>query len=123
MKVTRLYSDSAGESQFEVIDVPLADAGEIGRLSERIGAEAVILRETGGGYDYDFHNAPERQFIIMLDGLLEVESSTGERRRFKGGDILFVEDTTGKGHRSWSADGKLRRSIFVPIGDSPLPEV
>jgi hypothetical protein len=120
MKITRLYCDPVGESRFEEIDVPLTEASALGRLSSRIGAEAVILRETDGGYDYDFHNAPERQFIIMLDGLLAVESSTGEQRQFEGGDILLVEDTTGKGHRSWSVDGKLRRSVFVPIGDARI---
>jgi hypothetical protein len=93
------------------------DHGEIGRLSERIDAKAAIFRETGGDYDYDFHNAPERQYIITLDGITETETSLGERRRFSAGDILLVEDTTGKGHRSRSVDGQPRRLVFVPLSD------
>ena len=115
MKITRIYTDTAGESVFEDMDIPLREAGEIGRLSDRQDARSIIFRETGGDYNYDFHNAPERQYIIMLDGLTEIETSLGERRRFGAGDILLVEDTTGKGHKSWSADGKPRRSIFVPL--------
>ena len=120
MKVTRLYSDSDGESRFEDLDLSLEDRGDIGRLSERYQAEAVIFRETGGDYDYDFHNAPERQFIITLDGMIEIETSLGDVRRFAAGDILFVEDTQGKGHRTRSVDGRLRRSVFIPVGSVPL---
>lgn len=117
MKITRLYTDNNGDSLFEMHDLPLYDRGEIGRLSERMSADAVIFRETGGDYNYDFHNAPERQFIIMLDGVTEIETSLGERRQFSAGDILLVEDTTGKGHRSRSVDGQPRRSVFVPLGE------
>jgi hypothetical protein len=120
MQITRLYTDDNGGSLFEAHDLPLHDHGEIGRLSERIDAKAVIFRETGGDYDYDFHNAPERQFIIMLDGITEIETSLGERRRFSAGDILLVEDTTGKGHRSRSVDGQPRRSVFVPLSEQEL---
>jgi hypothetical protein len=121
MMITRLYTDDAGDSRFEERDIPLFDRGEIGRMSEALPATGVILRETGGDYDYDFHNAPARQFILMLDGVIEIETSTGERREFRGGDILFVEDTGGKGHKTRSVDRKLRRSIFVTVGDAPLP--
>jgi hypothetical protein len=121
MKITRLFSDDAGDSRFEEIDIPLTDAGDIGRLSERVAAQSVVFRETGGDYDYDFHNAPDRQFIIMLDGVIEIETSLGERRRFAGGDVLLVEDTQGKGHKTWSVDHKLRRSIFIKLGNEPLP--
>ncbi len=116
MKITRLYTGDNGDSFFDVLDLPLHDRGGIGRLSERIGAQAIMFRETGGDYDYDFHNAPERQYIIMLDGVTEIETSLGERRRFAAGDILLVEDTTGKGHKARSVDGQPRRSVFVPLG-------
>ena len=121
MRITRLYTDSAGDSRFEEVDVPLEEAGEIGRLSERFPVGSIIFRETGGDYDYDFHNAPERQFIIMLDGVIEIETSRGERRAFEGGDVLLAEDTEGRGHKTRSVDHRLRRSIFVTLGDELLP--
>lgn len=115
MKITRLYTGDDNESHFEEIDVPLTDAGDIGKLSQVYFATGVVLRETDGCYDYDFHNAPQKQFIIMLDGEIEIETGLGEKRRFKGGDILLAEDTTGRGHVSKSLDGKLRRSIFITL--------
>lgn len=121
MKIIRLYADADGESRFEELEIDLEDAGEIGRLSARHAVDSVIFRENPPGYDFDWHTAPERQYIVMLDGEIEVESSTGEQRRFAGGEILLVEDTWGKGHRTRSVDGKPRRSLFVPLGPGVRP--
>lgn len=99
-KITRLYSDEHGESHFEELELPLKEAGEIGALSDRIPAGDIIFREVKPTYDYDFHNAPQRQYIILLDGEIEIETSLGDKRVFGAGDIVLVEDTEGKGHKT-----------------------
>lgn len=114
-RITRITTDVAGDSRFEDIEIPLHDGGEIGHLSESIGARGVIFRETDPDYDYDWHPAPRRQFIVLLDGAIEIEVGTGEKRSFSGGDILLVEDTTGRGHRTRTVDGRSRRSLFIPL--------
>ena len=116
MKITRIYSDDKGESHFGGLEVPLADSGPIGRLSERFPVKSIIFRENDAGYDYDWHNAPERQYILLLDGEIEIEVSDGERRIFRGGDVIFVEDTEGKGHRTRVTNDRPRRSVFVTLG-------
>ena len=118
MKITRIYTDEKNESVFEDVTIGLSDHGEIGKLSERYPVKELIFRETGGAYDYDFHHAPQRQFIIMLDGEIEIETSLGEKRRFRAGDILLAEDTSGKGHKTRSIDKKLRRSLFITLGEN-----
>jgi hypothetical protein len=115
MRVTRIFADAAGESHFGEIDHALHDHGDIGRLSEWLPATKLAFRETGADYDYDWHNAPRRQFIIMLDGHIEIEVSAGEVREFAAGDVILLEDTTGKGHRTRELSGKPRRSIFVAL--------
>jgi len=115
MKITRLYTGEDGESHFEDLEIPLEDAGEIGRLSETEPATGIIFRETGPEYDYDWHNAPRRQYIIMLDGKVDVEIGDGTVRRFGPGDILLAEDTTGRGHISRAVDGQPRKSVFVTV--------
>lgn len=115
MQITRLYTGEDGESHFEDIEIPLEDAGDIGRLSELEEATGIIFRETGPGYDYDWHNAPRRQYIIMLDGAVDVEISDGTVRRFSTGDVLLAEDTTGRGHISRAVDDQPRKSIFVTL--------
>ncbi len=115
MKITRVYSDLAGDSHFGELDIPLQDGGIIGRLSERFPVNAIIFRETEADYDYDWHCAPQRQFILLLDGEIEIETCDGEKRRFRGGDILLVEDVSGHGHRTRSLNNQLRRSVFVTL--------
>lgn len=114
-KITRIYSDGLGESHFEDIETPLKDAGEIGFLSDKIPAKEVIFRKVKPAYDFDFHNAPQRQYIILLDGEIEIETSLGEKRNFKGGDILLMEDTEGKGHKTRNIQNIERKSIFITL--------
>lgn len=115
MKVTRLYTGSDNETYFEEIDYELFDNGKIGKLTKKIPVKDLIFRETEGDYNYDFHPAPQKQFIILIDGEIEIENGHGEKRRFKSGDILLVEDATGRGHKTKSIDGKPRRSIFITL--------
>lgn len=97
--------------------VELIDNGEIGWLSDPIAAKSAIFRRNEPGYDYDWHCAPQRQLIVMLDGEIEIEVTSGEKRRFKGGDVILVEDTTGTGHRSRSVIDGPRHSVFIPLAD------
>lgn len=114
-KITRIYSDSKGDSHFEDIDIPLKDAGMIGALSDSIPAKDIIFREVLPSYDYDFHTAPQRQYIILLDGKIEIETSLGAKREFKAGEILLVEDIEGKGHKTRNLYPAKRRSIFITL--------
>lgn len=115
IQITRIYSDNNGESHFEDIEMPLKDYGEIGLLSDKIPVKDVIFRKVKPGYDYDFHNAPQKQYVILLDGEIEIETSLGEKRTFKGGDILLVEDTKGKGHKSRNLLNMERKSVFITL--------
>ena len=84
-------------------------------MSERLPATGVIFRETGGDYDLDWHPAPRRQYIVNLDAGVEITVSDGETRIIGAGEVLLVEDVTGKGHLSKAVSGQIRRSIFIPI--------
>lgn len=113
--ITRIYSDANGDSRFEDMLIELQDGGEIGNLSEMMPANGIIFREVKPTYDYDFHNAPQKQYLILLDGEIEIETSLGEKKIFTAGDILLLEDTAGKGHRTRNVKQALRKSIFIPV--------
>lgn len=115
LNITRIYNDSNGDSHFGELDIPLKDAGDIGSLSETIPAKGLIFREVPTTYDYDFHTAPQRQYIILLDGKIEIETSGGTIKQFKGGDILLVEDTKGKGHKTRNLLPIERKSVFITL--------
>ncbi|TRW25896.1 hypothetical protein FMM05_06645 [Flavobacterium zepuense] len=113
--ITRIYSDASGDSHFEDFTVALKSNGDIGFLSEAEPVKSIIFREVAASYDYDFHNAPQKQYIILVDGGVEIETSLGEKRSFNTGEILLVEDTTGKGHKTKNLENKARRSVFVTL--------
>ena len=116
MHVTRIFTGDDGESRFEDIDIPLQDLGPIGAMSKLIEATGLVLRETGPDYDLDFHNAPRRQFVVMLSGgRVEIEVGDGTKRRLGPGDILLAEDTTGRGHISRAVNEQPRVSIFITL--------
>lgn len=115
MKITRIYSGDDGESHFEDVEIPLRDLGGIGRLSKLHDATGIVFRETDGDYDYDYHCAPRRQYVVNLDSPVEIELGDGTRRVLGAGEILLAEDTTGRGHISRSVDGRSRRSLLIPI--------
>ena len=113
--ITRVYNDANGDSYFEDITIPLKASGSIGFLSEAESVKEIIFREGLPSYDYDFHTAPQRQYIILLDGEIEIETSRGDRKQFKAGDILLVEDTEGKGHKTKNLTPVRRRSVFITL--------
>ena len=113
--ITRIFTDKNGDSHFEDVFIPLKDEGEIGFLSDLIQVKGMVLREVLPAYDFDFHNTPHRQYIILLDGKIEIETSLGEKRQFSAGEILLMEDTTGKGHKTRNLIKQRRRSIFIKL--------
>jgi hypothetical protein len=116
MHVTRIFTGDDGESHFEDLDIPLKNLGPIGAMSDLREATGVVFRETGPDYDLDWHNAPRRQFVVMLSGgAVEIEVGDGTKRRLGPGDILLAEDTTGRGHISRAVDDRPRVSIFITL--------
>lgn len=106
MKCIRVYADAHGESHFEDIDIDMKDVDFAPpapplKLSEFFTAARFALLSAPRGWKGDWHTAPGRQFMLYLQGQVEAEVSDGEIRRLGPGSVTLVEDTTGRGHRSW----------------------
>jgi hypothetical protein len=115
MRIHNLYVDEQGETHFRDIEVEFGEETRSGKLSRRLPATGIIFREVPPTYDLDWHPAPRRQYIINLDGGVQLTASDGESRVIGAGEVVLVEDTTGKGHLSKAVGGTIRRCIFVPI--------
>jgi len=115
MRIHNLYVDDQGETHFRDAAVEWTREGPGGKMSDTLKATGVIFRQTPGSYDYDWHPAPRRQYIINLDAGVQLTASDGEARVIGAGEIVLVEDITGKGHLSKSVNNQMRHSIFVPI--------
>ena len=115
MRVHNLYVDDKGETHFRDIDIEWVESSPAGKLSKRLPATGIIFREVQPDYDLDWHPAPRRQYIVNLDAGVKITASDGESRFIAAGEIILVEDTTGKGHLSDHVENKIRHSIFIPI--------
>jgi quercetin dioxygenase-like cupin family protein len=115
MRVVRLFTGPDKQSHFQEMEIPLKDGGKIGWMSEQMKATGLIFRFTSGDYNYDFHPAPRRQYVVNLEGEVEIEVGDGTRRILRAGDILLAEDTTGQGHISRAVAGKPRKSLFITL--------
>ncbi len=107
-KVVRVYTTADGGSRVEELTIS-PDAKPI-----------PVTRMTAGAYRGsgarapDWHNAPRKQFAINMTGELEVELTDGTRRKI-GSDLVFLEDTTGKGHIT-RALGPIT-NVFIHVPD------
>jgi len=103
MKYIRIYTDEAGESHFsdekiELTSVDFAPPATPFYVSELSPAARYGFCVFEAGWLGDWHPTPCRQFFFFFSGKLEVTVSDGEMRRIIPGDIVLVEDTTGRGH-------------------------
>jgi hypothetical protein len=46
---------------------------------------------------------------------VQITASDGEARVIGAGEVILVEDVTGKGHLSKAVNEQLRNCLFVPI--------
>jgi hypothetical protein len=100
MIITKLYTGEDGKSYFEDIDCGHETKHLLGWYSKKIFATGIMFRDFEPNLVYEMHNAPQPQYIIYLEGEVEVITSAGEKRIFRPGDVLFAADTTGDGHTS-----------------------
>ncbi|HEY8521281.1 MAG TPA: hypothetical protein VIN61_14470 [Gammaproteobacteria bacterium] len=91
-RLIHIYATPEGESRLGIVEIS-NDAGEIPVTSMTARAYARNAANTA-----EWHTAPRRQFAINMTGELEVEISDGSRHRIGPGDLVFLEDVTGKGH-------------------------
>lgn len=115
MKIVRVYTGDDGRSHFDDMDIDVSLKSEWGRVSELYEGEGVIFRTSPADYDADFHNAPRRQFVVILEGKMEVETGDGSKRLLEPGGILLGDDLTGQGHITRAMGGVPGRSLIIPL--------
>lgn len=109
-KYVRLYTGSDGKTHFEDIEVKYNRDVLLGDVVIARQSDPIVCGQAffiTGNRDGDWHCAPRRQFLFFLEGEMEMEVEDGSIRRFLPGDVLLVEDISGRGHlsrtRGWSA--------------------
>jgi uncharacterized cupin superfamily protein len=89
----RMYTGSDGKATWEEIDLDKTPDWLAG-----IDVTKIRFGARPPGELQDWHPAPQRQFVIILSGQLQIGFEDGSTKVFGPGDARLVEDTTGKGH-------------------------
>ena len=114
MRVIRIYADASGISHLAETRIALA-ADKLGRISAPlVPGEGAFLRELRAGLFVDFHCAPRRQLVIVVEGKVEVEAGDGVRAAASRGEAIFVEDTNGRGHITRVGD-VAALCVYIPV--------
>ena len=95
MTFFRVFSDDEGVSRFEKSSM---NESSLFEPAETEGS--FFLKRFPAGTEMDWHTAPRKMYVISLQGVLENEFRDGTRIRLAPGDIKYIEDTTGTGHRT-----------------------
>ena len=87
------------EADFAAVDgyAPGMPTLGIARLGS---ADAIEFIRVPAGFESDRHAIPQRQFIVVSAGEMEMLVGDGSSRRFGPGDVPLFGDTSGKGHRA-----------------------
>ena len=101
----RLFSGDDGKSHMECDYSP----------PESMDASAIVFRKHQSGHFIDWHIAPKRQFIITLEGQVEIGLGDGSVFNLGAGDIMLAEDVSGQGHTTRVIGDSDRISIAIPI--------
>jgi quercetin dioxygenase-like cupin family protein len=112
MSIIRLYTGADGQTHIEELD--LAAHPELTTLQSTKG---IVFRTTKPGHFSDWHNAPRRQYVITLEGEVEIGLGDGSLHRFGPGHVTLAEDLTGKGHTTRVVGPQARLSVTIPLAD------
>ncbi|MSQ27403.1 MAG: cupin domain-containing protein [Dehalococcoidia bacterium] len=102
MGTYRMYTDAPAKARWEAIDLAKTPDWLAG-----LDTTQIKFGSRPPGVIQDWHPAPQRQFVIILSGRLEIGFEDGSKKVFGPGDARLVEDTTGKGHTT------------IALGDEP----
>jgi quercetin dioxygenase-like cupin family protein len=112
MGITRLYTGPDGQTHIEELD--LASHPE---LTSLMATKGVVFRSAEPGRFSDWHTAPRRQFVITLEGEVEIGLADGSVHRYGPGHVNLAEDLTGKGHTTRVVGNKPRITATIHITD------
>lgn len=121
LKVWHLYADDAGVSRFREISLPFKAIPVPGMDDPPLAlgldslSGAAFLRLAPRQVE-DWHPAPRRVFLVPIQGASRVTAGDGTIKEFRPGDVVLMDDTTGKGHITEPIGDVDHIALIVPVG-------
>jgi hypothetical protein len=107
--MVRVFSRDDGTTVIEDLDASIVASDRGPRTSQpttsisflRGDTETVVRNRYRLPDDVpSYHNAPNRVYVFVMAGSLNLEVASGDRRTLVPGDVALLEDMTGEGHIS-----------------------
>lgn len=115
IRLVRLYTNDKGETCFEEGEIPLTLKIGNDQACSWLPVTSVRFEESPPGSFLQWHNAPQRQYVVTLSGTLEFTTRNGKQFQLKPGDVLLAEDTTGEGHRWRLIDHQPWKRVYIQL--------
>ncbi|PKL68008.1 MAG: cupin domain-containing protein [Methanomicrobiales archaeon HGW-Methanomicrobiales-1] len=116
----RLYADAEGGSHFDTVTVEQnlvtgAPPAPPFHISVDKPASTYRFYSFQPGWIGDWHPCPTRQFLALMSGSVEMEATDGTVRKLGPGDLVLLEDTSGKGHVTRNTGNGYAMFFVVPV--------
>jgi len=101
----RIFADEEGCSHFETVKIEMssndyAPPAPPLNISPSASAKTSLFLELPVGWYGVWHPTPVRQWLILMTGKCEFEAGDGEICPKCAGDVVMLDDLTGKGHQT-----------------------
>ena len=121
MKYVRLVAGKNGKTHFEDATLKLDEAdyrppSPMVYVSHAYQTDGVQFIRLPSGWTADAIHVPKKQFMLCLQGHVEITVSNGDKRSFGPGDCILMEDVEGQGegHKSHAKGGEFIAAV-VPV--------
>ena len=120
--VTELFTGLDGRARFREHALSLDEGAPAARLTALAASGGWQWRESPPGFASGFHCTGEPQWLIVLQGRMEIGLQDGSARVFGPGEVFYSNDTlpegatfdaTLHGHRSRLLGEQPLRTLFV----------
>ena len=112
-----LFTDTDGRARFKEVPLALTEGKPAARLSPLQASGGFQFRESPVGFRSEFHCTGDPQWLVVLQGQMEIGLQDGTSRVFGPGESFYSADTLPTGatfdptvHGHWSRQ----------VGDVPL---
>lgn len=101
IEISILRADLDGKTSFSTEKMEWMHWFKSGRRTSETKVKGLQFYHLEKNLSMGFHPAPRKQFLLIIQGALQIEVSNGEKRKFLPGSIVLVEDIAGTmGHIS-----------------------
>ncbi len=92
-----LYTDADGRARWRDQVLPLTEGSPSSRLSPLADSAGMQWRRSPVGFKSDFHCTTTSQWLVVLQGKMEIGLQDGTTRIFGPGDCFYSNDTLPPG--------------------------